>query len=315
MSPSVASDLPLLGFGLPVSGSWATPSTMLHVARRAEELGYASLWSFQRVLFPVDGSIGPQYASVHDPVVPLAFVASATTRIRLGTAIVNAPFQAPALLAKSLTSLDVVSGGRLDAGLGIGWSPEEYAAAGVPFERRGARMDEYLDALVALWTTDPVRFAGEFWQVPESRVAPPPVQRPHPPLLLGGGAPAALRRAGAKAQGWISASRADLTALGESAALVRAGAEAAGRDPGAVRVVVRGVLDLRNTASGGERKPLQGSREQVLEDLGRLRSAGATEVFLDLNFSPRVGSPDVDPQAALAHAEEVLDAFAPGAAG
>jgi probable F420-dependent oxidoreductase len=312
MSSPVHSDLPLLGFGLPVSGSWAVPSTMLHVARRAEELGYASLWSFQRVLFPVDGSIGPQYAAVHDPVVPLAFVASATSRIRLGTAIVNAPFQAPALLAKSLTSLDVVSGGRLDAGLGIGWSQDEYAAAGVPYERRGARMDEYLDALVALWTTDPVRFDGEFWTVPESRVAPAPVQRPHPPLLLGGGAPAALRRAGAKAQGWISASRADLTALGDSAALVRAGAQEAGRDPAGVRVVVRGVLDLLDRDPGGDRRPLQGTREQVLDDLAQLRRAGATEVFLDLNFSPRVGSPDADPEAALAHAEEVLDAFAPG---
>ena len=104
-------DLPLIGFGLPVSGSWATPATMAAVARRAEELGYASLWSFQRVLFPAGGGLGPMYRSVHDPVVPLAHVAAVTDRIRLGTAIINAPFSSPALLAKSLTSLDVVSGG------------------------------------------------------------------------------------------------------------------------------------------------------------------------------------------------------------
>lgn len=135
-------DLPLLGFGLPVSGSWATPKTMLHVAGRAEELGYASLWTFQRVLYPVEGGLDPSYRAVHDPLVPLAYVAGHTGRIGLGTATVCAPFTAPALLAKSMTSLDVLSGGRLTVGLGIGWLPHEYAAAGVPFERWGARRSE-----------------------------------------------------------------------------------------------------------------------------------------------------------------------------
>ena len=147
--------LPLLGFGLPVSGSWATPDTMRRTARRAEELGYASLWTFQRVLYPADGELDPPYRAVHDPVVALAYVAGHTDRIGLGTATVCAPFTAPALLAKALTSLDVLSGGRLTVGLGMGWLPEEYAAAGVPFERRGARMDEYLRCLETLWTQDP----------------------------------------------------------------------------------------------------------------------------------------------------------------
>lgn len=305
-------DLPLLGFGLPVSGSWATPAAMLRVARRAEELGYASLWSFQRVLFPAGGPLGPMYRSVHDPVVPLAFVAGATERIRLGTAIVNAPFLPPAVLAKQLTSLDVVSGGRVDAGLGIGWSPDEYAAAGVPFERRGARMDEYLRCLEALWTQDPVQVDGEFYTVPRSHVAPAPVQSPHPPVLLGGTAEAALRRAGRAADGWISSSRQDLTSIRDAVAVVRGGAQEAGRDPAAVRVVVRGLVELVDEEQSGARTPLHGTREQVLADLGQLARQGVTEVFLDLNFSPRVGSPDVDAQASLRYAEQVLDAFAPG---
>jgi probable F420-dependent oxidoreductase len=283
---------------------------MRRLAQRAERLGYASLWSFQRVLFPADGALGPMYRSVHDPVVPLAFVAGATERIRLGTAIVNAPFSSPALLAKSLTSLDVVSGGRLDAGLGIGWSSDEYAAAGVPFERRGARMDEYLRCLHAIWTQDPVEFRGEFYTVPPSRIAPAPVQVPHPPLLLGGTAAPALRRAGALAQGWISSSRQDLTAIGESVAVVQAGAREAGRDPDRVRVVVRGLVDLVDEERD-ERRPLHGTREQVLDDLRDLAAKGVTEVFLDLNFSPRVGSPDVDAAEATAYAERVLEAFSP----
>ena len=219
-----------------------------------------------------------------DPVVPLALVAGVTDRIRLGTATICAPFTAPALLAKTLASLDVVSGGRLTAGLGMGWMPQEYAAAGVPFERRGERMDEYLRCLEALWTQDPVEFAGDFYTVPRSHVAPRPVQRPHPPVLLGGAAAPALRRAGRLAQGWIASSRQDLTKLGASIELVRAGAREAGRDPDALQIVVRL------------------TREQTRDELVALRAQGVTEVFLDLNLSPRV---DGD-------AERVLEAFAPG---
>jgi alkanesulfonate monooxygenase SsuD/methylene tetrahydromethanopterin reductase-like flavin-dependent oxidoreductase (luciferase family) len=205
----------------------------------------------------------------------------------------------------------VLSGGRLTVGLGIGWLPEEYAAAGVPFERRGARMDEYLRCLEALWTQDPVEFAGEFYTVPRSHMGPPPVQRPHPPVLLGGAAAPALRRAGRLAQGWISSSRQDLTRIGACVETVRDGAREAGRDPEAVRILVRGLVDLVDDDPGEQRRPLQGTREQVLDDLAALRAQGVTEVFLDLNFSPRVASPDVDAGAALAYAERVLDEFAP----
>ena len=310
-SGPVTGDLPLLGFGLPVSGSWATPDTMRRTARRAEELGYASLWTFQRVLYPADDELDPSHRAVHDPVVTLAHVAGHTDRIGLGTATVCAPFTAPALLAKTLTSLDVLSGGRLTVGLGIGWLPQEYAAAGVPFQRRGARMEEYLRCLQALWTQDPVEFAGEFYTVPRSHVGPPPVQRPHPPVLLGGAAALALRRAGRLAQGWIGSSRHDLTRIGTCVETVRDGAREAGRDPEAVRIVVRGLVDLVDDDPGGQRRPLQGTREQVLDDLGALRVQGVSEVFFDLNLSPRIGSPDVDAGEALAYAERVLDAFAP----
>lgn len=302
---------PLLGFGLPASGSWATPDTMRRIARRAEELGYASLWTFQRVLFPVDGGLDPAHRSVLDPVVALAYVAGHTERIGLGTATVCAPFTAPALLAKTMASLDVVSGGRLTVGLGMGWLAQEFAAAGVPFERRGARFEEYLRCLEALWTQDPVEFAGEFYTVPRSHVAPGPVQRPHPPVLLGGSVAPALRRAGRLAQGWIGSSQQDLARIGSCVETVREGAREVGRDPQAVRIVARGVVDLVSHDLGPQRRPLQGMREQVLDDLEGLGARGVTEVFFDLNLSPRVGSPGVDTREAVAYAERVLDAFAP----
>src|SRR4051795_11690011 len=128
-----------MGFGIPVSGSWATPDNIREICRRAESLGYVSLWSFQRTLFPGSEPIPMPYRSVHDPLAISAYVAGFTERARISIAIVNLPFYAPIVLAKVLTSIDVVSDGRLDAGLGLGWSADEFAAAGVPMERRGGR--------------------------------------------------------------------------------------------------------------------------------------------------------------------------------
>lgn len=317
-------DLPRIGFGLPVSGSWATAATMLSVARRAEDLGYAGLWTFQRVLRPADGRSvedaanpsarpvdDPSYDAVHDPLLPLALVAGHTQRIGLGTATLCAPFTAPALLAKSAATLDVLSTGRLTLGLGIGWLPQEYAAAGVPLERRGARMEEYLRCLHALWTPDPVEFSGEFYTVPRSRTGVRPVQQPHPPVLLGGAAPEALRRAGRLAEGWISSTKQDPGELARSVELVRAGAREAGRDEDAIRVLVRVVVELRDDEAAGPRAPFSGTREQVMGDIVALGGQGATDVLVDLNFSPRVGSPYVDAAMAVAYAEDVLEALAP----
>lgn len=322
----VSDDLPLLGFGLPVSGSWATPDTMIHLARRAEDLGWASLWTFQRMLQPATDGEGtyaagenpsarpiedPAYSAVHDAMLPLAFVAGHTTSIGLGTATLCAPFVAPVLLAKAMTTLDHLSGGRVTAGVGIGWMPQEYAAAGVPMERRGARMEDYLRCLRAVWTEDPVDYAGEFYTVPRSHVRPRPVQQPHPPVLVGGAAEPALRRAGRLAEGWIGSTRTDVASLARSVALVRAGAEEAGRDPDAVRILVRTVVELTEADPGPGRALGHGTREQVLDDLASLARHGATEVLVDLNFSPRIGSPDADEEAAVAEAERVLDALAP----
>ncbi|QKE85263.1 TIGR03619 family F420-dependent LLM class oxidoreductase [Arthrobacter sp. NEB 688] len=305
-------DLPVLGFGLPVAGAWATPATVVEVARRAEERGWASLWTFQRTLWPVDGRLGASHRSVLDPVVALALVAGHTTRIRLGTATICAPFTAPALLAKQTASLDVVSGGRLTVGVGMGWLPEEHVAAGVPMHRRGERFEEYLRCLLALWTEDPVAFTGEFYTVPPSHLGPMPVQRPHLPLLVGGTAEPALHRAGRLADGWVAGSTHDLARLAHDVEVVRAGARDAGRDPGDLHVLVRVVPELTPRDPGPGRRPFHGTAEQLRDDAGALARHGATEVLLDLNLSPRVGTLEVPEDAARERAEELLEVLAPG---
>jgi probable F420-dependent oxidoreductase len=302
-----------LGFGVPVAGAWATPANQVRVARRAEELGYRSLWTFQRLVVPEvpdERSGAPYYQRVQDAVVPLAFLAGQTSRIRLGTAVLNIPFLSPAVAAKQLATLDIVSGGRLEVGLGIGWSQTEYAAVGAPFERRGARAEEFLAALRALWSGEVVSYQGEFYRLPPARMAPRPVQRPHPPLLLGGTARPALRRAGRLADGWVSGSMADLTRIGESIQVVREAAREAGRDPDRLRFVSRGAVKVR-PAGRPDRAPLSGSFAEIRGDLEMLAGQGMTEVFVDLNFDPEIGAPDTDPAEALRRAEEALEALAP----
>jgi probable F420-dependent oxidoreductase len=301
-----------IGFGVPVSGSWATAENLAHIAQRAEQLGYHSLWTYQRLLSPVDAAWGEMYRSVLDPVVALAYVAARTSRIRLGVAVINMPFIAPVVVAKQLATLDVVSGGRVDAGFGNGWSDEEFAATGATKQGQGRRAEEFLTLLTALWTDEVVEHAGEFYEVPRMRLDPKPVQRPHPPILLGAVAVPALQRAGRLCDGWVSRSRADLRTIGESVAIIRAAAEQAGRDPRALRFICRGVVRLR-PGDSAERAPLTGTLDQIRADIDDLAAQGITEVFVDLNFDPQVGSPDADAAASLRRADEVLEALAPRA--
>jgi probable F420-dependent oxidoreductase len=295
-----------VGFGLPVSGSWATPELLSEVAVEAERLGYASLWTFQRLLVGADQALDPVYRSVLDPLVALTFAAARTSRIRLGVAVVNLPFVSPVVLAKQVSTLDVLSGGRVDLGLGTGWSPVEFAATGAVAERRAARTREYVAVLRALWAGN-AGFDGEFYTVPPSRMEPRPVQRPGVPILLGGSAPAAIRRAGEIGDGWVSRSATDLSGISSDIALVHQGAESSGR--ASPRIVCRGVLkltDLELDAAG--RPPLAGTYEQIREGTAWLATQGVTELFYDLNWDPLI---TLEPVAARARALEILHNLAP----
>src|SRR6516225_2057462 len=306
-----------IGFGAPVSGAWATPENLAGFAARAEQAGYASLWSFQRLLVPDGSGMDPVYHSVLDPMAALAYAAAGTSRIRLGVAVVNLPFVSPAYLAKQAATVDILSGGRLDLGLGIGWMPEEFAATGAPMARRGARAAEYVAVLRELWADGRSEFSGDFYEIPRSSVAPKPVQPGGPPILLGGLARPALERAGRIADGWVTSSRTDLSRIAEGVGVIRAAAAEAGRDPDALRIVCRGVVkaDAEATGPGGGRLLLSGRPDQIREDTRWLAGQGVTEIFYDLNWDPQVGSPDAAPASAAARAGEILDALAPVSAG
>jgi probable F420-dependent oxidoreductase len=305
-----------IGIGAPLAGSWAGPKQLALIGSLAEELGYHELWGFQRLLAPQDGGGDVVYRSVLDPLLSLTYAAAHTERIRLGVAVLNAPFISPTYLAKQASTLDVLSGGRFDLGLGTGWSPMEFQATGADQARRGSRVAEYVKVLRELWSEGPTRFEGEFYTVPESRMEPKPVQQGGPPILLGGSVPAALARAGRLADGWISRSATVLANIAAEIATVREAAEQAGRDPSALRIVTRGVVRYDPAGKGtadaeGRRLRLSGTADQIREDAAWLAEQGVTELFYDLNWDPLIGNPDSEPSAALDRAEEILRALAP----
>ncbi|HVN85314.1 MAG TPA: LLM class F420-dependent oxidoreductase [Candidatus Binatia bacterium] len=186
-------------------GPCADPDTARRVARAAEEHGLESLWTGEHVVLPdpqAPPSPSPPETPFLDPAVALACVAAETKTIQLGTGIIILPQRNPLVLAKELASVDVVSGGRLIFGIGIGYLKPEFDALGIPFDDRGPRTVDYLNAMVALWTQPKPSYQGRFVTFEGVQAFPRPLQRPHPPIVIGGATPAALRRALRHANGW-----------------------------------------------------------------------------------------------------------------
>ncbi|MDT8909812.1 TIGR03619 family F420-dependent LLM class oxidoreductase [Amycolatopsis sp. PS_44_ISF1] len=271
-----------LGLALPQYGKLADPAAIAGFAAAAERIGYRSLWVGDRVLTPVDPSdrypggtaerpYPPEFVRFVDPVVALTAAASATRAARLGTSTLVAPVYSPVLLARSLTSLDALSGGRLDVGLGLGWLRDEYTATSTPWSGRGARLDELVDVLRTLWTADPAGHDSARWSIPDARIGLRPVQRPHPPLLLGGMSERALRRIGRTADGWLPTLMPPKL-LHAKWSTISAGATEAGRDPGSLRRVLR-----TNPTAG---TPMA----EVARRLGEVADEGYVESFVDLHY-------------------------------
>jgi probable F420-dependent oxidoreductase len=186
-------------------GPCAAPETLRRVARAAEDAGLESLWTGEHVVLPdpqAPPSPLPPEAPILDPAVALTFMAAHTERIRLGTGIVILPQRNPLVLAKELASLDVLSQGRLIFGIGVGYLKPEFDALNVPFDHKGARAEEYLQAILAVWTMEKPEFRGRWFSFGGVRAEPRPVQRPHPEIVFGGHTPEAFGRAARLARGW-----------------------------------------------------------------------------------------------------------------
>jgi probable F420-dependent oxidoreductase len=219
----------------------------------------------------------------------LAFAAAQTKRVTVGSSVLNLPWYNPTLLARTLTSLDVLSGGRLRVGFGMGWSPDEYEAAGTSWSGKGKRADEFIRALKAIWTTDPVEFKGEYVHIAESTIGLKPVQKPHPPIYMAAYAPSALQRVARESNGWFPVGI-PLKAVPEMFGGIQAMAKEAGRDPSELELIVRGNCEISESPVSGERADFTGTIEQIGSDIAATREIGAHELVLDVQFAPGVES-------------------------
>jgi len=278
-----------LGTALPTSGPYASTENIVRIAQVAERLGYHSLWTYERLLYPIAGVAMPDgstmqlpevYMSTYEPLETLAYVAASTQHVTLGTSIINAPFQSPVLLARRFATLDRLSNGRVVAGLGQGWMPQEFEVSNVSIKERGKRVEEYIGALRALWGPDPVSYDGRFYHIPASKVNPKPVQQGGIPILMGVSTPAAIQRAARLADS-INPIATTFEALESTVTTFRLAAQEAGRDLSALKVIVRANVPVTATPlPEGERPFLGGSPRQIAQDLARVQQLNVDEVIL-----------------------------------
>ncbi|MDX3192800.1 TIGR03619 family F420-dependent LLM class oxidoreductase [Streptomyces sp. MN03-5084-2B] len=273
-----------MGFSLPVFGkAAATPGGIARYAREAERAGATGLWVGDRLLSPVRPVVPyPGYETMpeefhtsQDPFTALAIAAAVTETAVLGSSTINATQYQPANFARLLTSIDVASNGRLLPGLGIGWSPDEYAAVGVPMSERGKRLDDLLDLLETWWTEDTVAYSGVGYEIAESHVALKPMRKP--PIHLAGFGERSLRRVAERADGWLPVwsvpEQFPAEVITSTLAKLRADAERAGRDPQALGVALR-----VNPAPGTE-------AEVIAESVAKIVSLVTPDhTFIDLTY-------------------------------
>ena len=291
-----------VGILLPQTGDLATSENILYIGKEAEKEGFDSVWVFERLLWPVKPQtpyggvhnlpIPVEYQSVLDPLETLTYLAGNTQRISLGTSIIDILFHNPVILARRFATLDVLSGGRVIAGLGLGWSKDEYDASGIPFSHKGARADEYMQVLKRIWTDDVVEFRGQFYNIPASKIGPKPVQKPHPPILLGAYSPKAFPRIVNYADGWIPiAGSVPLEQQEQAINGLKEAARKANKDPSNIRIFVLSypnVLDSssQSSSSNQPRSPMSGTIDQIGSDIDRFKAMGAEHIIFGYAFSP-----------------------------
>lgn len=264
------------GVCLPQYGREVSLDDLRSVATGAEALGFDSVWASDHIVAPehFHASMGPIF---FDAFVVLSHVSAMTQRVQLGTTVMVTPYRNPVVAAKIIASLDSLSGGRVVLGIGAGGAPDEFAALGIPESQRGVRTDEYLAAMIELWTTDPSSFHGRFASFVGVRFAPKPARKPHPPIWVGGRSDAALKRAVRFGEAWHPTSM-PLPALRERMGRLAEFAIQAGRAEPPVTTIHLPVAFEENATPQAERRMGRGAPSQVAADLASLAGLGVPTV-------------------------------------
>jgi probable F420-dependent oxidoreductase len=287
-----------VGVWIPNCRHLATPDMIRHTAVRAEQLGYDSVWVSDHVVVP-NANVDRLGATIYDPLITLAVAAGTTSRVRLGTTVLIVPYRNPVVTAKMVSSLDALSGGRFVLGVGAGWLAEESAMLGVPFTERGPMTDEYLAAMRELWTSPVPSFAGKYTQFSGLHFEPKPVQKPHPPIWVGGHSRASLRRAAAVGAAWHPINR-SVEELRAGRAELRQLCEARGRAAPPAVTLRNDLRVLRPgrpaAAAAHDGSVLAGPPAALVDQIGELGDAGVEHLVIE--FLATDGA-DFDEQMAL----------------
>ena len=285
------------GFGLPVRGELANHDGIVAMAAHGERLGFTSATIADHVVIPsVVHSQYPydstgRHPSTGDAVEVLslmAFVAGRTETLRLITSVLILPHRNPVLTAKMIATIDMLSNGRVTLGVGVGWMREEFEALNAPdYDKRGAVSDEYLTIFKKLWSPGPVEHHGTYYSFGPLRCEPLPVQRPHPPIWIGGHSKPALRRTARFADGWHPLGSVDTAPL-RPAEFARLTAdlhrmtEAEGRDPASITIAFGSRLrESAQAVSGNDRMPFAGSAAQLIDDVATYQKLGVSHLNFD----------------------------------
>ncbi|MCH9042039.1 MAG: TIGR03619 family F420-dependent LLM class oxidoreductase [Thaumarchaeota archaeon] len=306
-----------IGFSLPHMGSLATVENIAYAARFGETEGFDSLWVIDRILWPAepqtpyppspDGSWPEVYQNVIDPIETLTYVAGITQKIKLATGIIDMLYQSPLILANRLSALDNLSKGRLVLGLGIGHSKDEFDAAGVPFENRGERADEFLQVLNKIWYNDTVEHKGKYYTIPKSIIGPKPYQEKIP-IYLAGSSPKALNRIiSSNASGWVGIPQLGFDAFKDGQEQLRKAAQENGRDPNTIEFPVLVFPEVTENDLGSDRQLMNGSIQQIAQDIQGFEKLGVSHVNLVFDF----GSIANDLKKRLEYAKQIKDALIP----
>ena len=270
------------GFIIPHNFGLDDPDDVLNIGKRAEELGFDSVWVNHHVLNV--GYIFDRLGSkpYYDAMTVLTWVAAHTERVRLGTTVLVLPYLNPLVLAKTLATVDVMSKGRLNVGVGVGALKPESDALGSTFETRGRYADESIKIMRELWESEDPEFDGEFFSFSGVKFSPKPIQKPGPPILIGGASRAALRRVATLGDGWhpIRQSIADLK---QNIATIHRLAEEAGRDPSEITVTVRTELDVLDSRSDVTESSMIGTADQLRATIEQYEEIGVSELVLSVS--------------------------------
>ncbi len=299
------------GLGLP-NLSYVDPTeTLLRLAQAAQDLAFDSIWVSDHVFIPFElepnypysatGRLGLEATDhLFDPLTTLAFLAAKVDAPRLGISVLIIPYRNPIVTAKMLVTLDVLSGGRVILGAGVGWMPEEFAALGVSYENRGGVTEEYIQIFHELCTAEKPFFQGRHYQLSNIGFYPKPLQKPHPPVWVGGYSQAALRRAVRLGDGWHP-SNLEPAALAEKMVTLRRFCDEAGRDPASLTISTRvnHVAFGDNGDTVGRPTPLSGTAQDMVDNIQRYEEAGVSHIVLGVRGR--------DPDAMIATAHRFAD--------